>query len=144
MKLVRYLSLFCKRLLISILIWFFAAVLAALLRYDGVVVSEKYFEVLIAGVVSGVIWNIFNLFFTSQVKYQGRIDTDEVILLTFTISATTLVMLSLRIIVGIPSLPRSVPILSGLIALVLQFSIRLLQNQLQKSDIFNRSKGDPT
>ena len=64
MKLVRYLSLFCKRLLISILIWFFAAVLAALLRYDGVVVSEKYFEVLIAGVVSGVIWNILNLFFT--------------------------------------------------------------------------------
>ena len=144
MKLVLYLTLFCKRLFISILIWCFATVLAALLRYDGVVVSEKYFHVLIAGVISGFIWNIINLFFVSQIKYQGRVDTDEIILLTFTISVTTLIMFSVRILFGIPSLPRSIPILSGLVALIFQFSIRLLQNQLHKSDVFDRSKGDLT
>lgn len=119
-------------------------VFASLLRYDGVVVSEKYSHVLLTGLISGFIWNIINLFYASQIKFHGRVDTDEIILLTFTISVTTLIMFSARLLLGIPSLPRSIPILSGLIALILQFSIRLLQHQLHKSDIFDRSVGDLT
>jgi len=115
-----------KRFIESSLIWVSAAFLATILRFDGALPANKFYSIFFLGVFGGILVTFFSYAFSLYYDNQQRIAFQEALASTTSFLCTTIILTVTRFVFGLPSLPRSIPIVTGLIALFLQFASRLI------------------
>jgi FlaA1/EpsC-like NDP-sugar epimerase len=69
---------------------------------------------------------------------------EEVLVVGLAISFSTIVVFSIRIFLGFPSLPRAVPIIAGILSLVFMLVFRILANPRAIYSFSTKSKGERT
>ena len=114
------------RLIIESFVWILSAIIATWIRYDGTIYQSQFNDVILLGLVGSVFFITFNLLL-SVYKFKYRIaSVEEIIKISFAVMLTTISLILFRIIFGFTNLPRLVPLLCGLIALLLQIVLRIL------------------
>jgi FlaA1/EpsC-like NDP-sugar epimerase len=126
-------------ILVMYLYWLIASLVAVLLRFDGEFPTEKLDQILLLSLFGGPL-NIFLIFILAKNQVRYRIaSVEEVFAITVSVSIVTIILTTLRIVFDYPSLPRSVPLISGLIALIIQFFSRLLVRRKSYKDMYTRT-----
>jgi len=126
------------------LIWVFSVSIASLLRYDGSIPTHKYFQIFLLGIIGGSIWTLCNIFLKFEFFKNEKVNLDEVIILGIINTLTLVALFIMRIVLEVPLLPRSISIISGLVALLTQFTFRVIITRRLNNLIFKNSKGDNT
>lgn len=125
-------------------IWIVSALIATSLRFDGSIPDEKYIEIFKLGLLGSVFFIITSRLFNLKNSSEERINTEGVLILCTNVALVTFLLTIIRITYGVPILPRSVPIITGLIALLLKFTFRVIFDQHKYTALFNRSRGENT
>ena len=112
------------KFLLDYLIWLSSTLLAVILRYDGSLPDTSISKVINLGTLGALIYIAIGLFFSTYSRRYQEGSIEELLIYSLVISLTTLVLFSIRLIFTFPNLPRSTPIVSGLIALVLILTTR--------------------
>lgn len=133
-----------KRFVSSTLIWLISVLVATLLRFDGNFPSEKNNSIIILGVLGGVVATFLNHSFSLYGSQYRKASLEEVFALTVSTAIVTILLTVIRIVFSFPALPRSVPIIGGLISLVLQFAVRLISSRNTYKSLFVKSAGENT
>ena len=144
MKLLFELKMLFKRFVSSTLIWLISVLVATLLRFDGNFPSEKNNSIIILGVLGGVVATFLNHSFSLYGSQYRKASLEEVFALTVSTAIVTILLTVIRIVFSFPALPRSVPIIGGLISLVLQFAVRLISSRNTYKSLFVKSAGENT
>lgn len=132
------------RIIFDVTAWFVSAFLATVLRYDGAIpigVPQKFFVLGAAGAL------LFILSGLALSLYSGRYrkaSLEEVIALSLTTAFITVVLFSTRIIFTFPTLPRSVSILTGVLALIFMLVIRVISSPLVLNNFSEKNTGERT
>ena len=132
------------RMFFDISAWFVAAFLATVLRYDGAIplgVPEKF---LTLGAAGAFLFILAGLIFSLYSGRYRKASLEEVIALSLTTAFITVILFSTRIIFGIPSLPRSVSILTGVLALIFMLAIRVISSPLILNSFPEKNAGERT
>lgn len=132
------------RMFFDISAWFVAAFLATVLRYDGAIplgVPEKF---LTLGAAGAFLFILAGLIFSLYSGRYRKASLEEVIALSLTTAFITVILFSTRIIFGIPSLPRSVSILTGVLALIFMLAIRIISSPLVLNSFPEKNTGERT
>jgi FlaA1/EpsC-like NDP-sugar epimerase len=106
------------------LIWLSSTLLAVILRYDGALPDNSLSKVINLGTLGALVYITIGLFFSTYSQRYQEGSIEELLIFSLVISLTTLSIFSIRLIFAFPNLPRSTPIISGLIALVLILTTR--------------------
>ena len=130
--------------MILIFIWIVSALIATSLRFDGSIPNEKYIEIIKLGLLGSVFFVLISKLFYLNNNKDERINIEGVLILSTSVALVTFLLTLIRIIYGFPILPRSVPIITGLIALLVKFSIRVIFDQRKYTALFTRSRGENT
>ena len=133
-----------KQLMNLLFIWIVSALIATSLRFDGSIPDEKYIEIFKLGLLGSVFFIITSRLFNLKNSSEERINTEGVLILCTNVALVTFLLTIIRITYGVPILPRSVPIITGLIALLLKFTFRVIFDQHKYTALFNRSRGENT
>ena len=144
MKALQELSILLKRFISATSIWLISVVIATLLRFDGNFPAEKNIPILLLAVLGGIVATFLNHLFSLYGSQYRRASLEEVFALTVSTAIVTITLTVIRIIFSIPSLPRSVPVISGLISLILQFAVRLILSRNTYKSLFIKSAGENT
>jgi FlaA1/EpsC-like NDP-sugar epimerase len=132
------------RILFDIAAWIIAAFLATVLRFDGGIpfgVPQKF---LTLGVVGAFFFILAGLIFSLYSGRYRKASLEEVIALSLTTAFITVILFSTRIIFGLPSLPRSVSILTGVLALIFMLAIRVISSPLVLNNFPEKNAGERT
>jgi len=124
--------------------WVIAAFLATLLRYDGRIPNEKFFSVFILSIFAGLLSISLNQLFSIQNYKFEKASFEEVFVISLLAVCATGLLFFLRVITDIIILPRSVPIITGILALVIQLSYRLVLRQKYLNNLKHNAQGVPT
>ena len=133
-----------KQILILMFVWITSALIATSLRFDGSIPNEKYIEIFKLGLLGSVFFMLISRVFYFNNSKEEKINTEGVLILSTSVALVTFLLTLIRIIYGFPILPRSVPIITGLIALLLKFSVRVIFDQRKYAALFTRSRGENT
>jgi dTDP-glucose 4,6-dehydratase len=132
------------RVMLDSFSWFAAAWLASLLRFDGQLPPELSVQVLgfgiLAAIVSFLICSSFSLY---AGKYRNA-SLEEVLTLVLAVTLSSVLLFSARILAPTPSVPRSVPIISGVISLIFMLAFRVLSSPRTLRSFSNQSNGERT
>lgn len=132
------------RLVIESIIWFLSAIIATWIRYDGAINQNQFKAMFNLGILGSVTFLISN-FLLSVYKVKYRIASiEEVIKISCSVILTTLFLFILRITFNFPNLPRLVPLLCGLVALVLQIILRVVVSKKAFNYLFMNHSGIKT
>lgn len=124
--------------------WFVSAFLATVLRYDGAIplgVPQKF---LILGAAGAFLFILSGLIFSLYSGRYRKASLEEVIALSLTTAFITVVLFSTRIIFSFPTLPRSVSILTGVLALIFMLAIRVISSPLVLNNFPEKNAGERT
>jgi dTDP-glucose 4,6-dehydratase len=140
--------MFTKKRLVRALLdsasWFAASWLAALLRFDGQLPPEMDIQVfrfgILAAIVSFFVCASFSLY---AGKYRNA-SLEEVLALVLAVAISSVLLLSARILAPAPNVPRSVPIISGVLSLIFMLAFRVLSNPRSLRSFSNKSEGERT
>lgn len=128
-------------LLLIYLYWITASLVAALLRFDGEFPTEKLGQILLLSLFGGSL-NIFLNFILAKNHIRYRIASiEEVFAITVSVGIVTIVLTTIRVVFAYPSLPRSIPLISGIIALIIQFFSRLIVRRKSYKDLYAKTGG---
>lgn len=144
MKALQELNILLKRFISATSIWLISVVIATLLRFDGNFPAEKNIPILLLAVLGGIVATSLNHLFSLYGSRYRRASLEEVFALTVSTAIVTITLTVIRIIFSIPALPRSVPVISGLISLILQFAVRLILSRNTYKSLFIKSAGENT
>jgi FlaA1/EpsC-like NDP-sugar epimerase len=144
MKLLFELKMLFKRFVSSTLVWLISVLIATLLRFDGNFPSEKNSSIIVLGVLGGTVATFLNHSFSLYGSQYRKASLEEVFALTVSTAIVTILLTVIRIVFSFPALPRSVPIIGGLISLVLQFAVRLISSRNTYKSLFVKSAGENT
>ena len=141
-------TMFTKKRLVRALLdsasWFAASWLAALLRFDGQLPPEMDIQVfrfgILAAIVSFFVCASFSLY---AGKYRNA-SLEEVLALVLAVAISSVLLLSARILAPAPNVPRSVPIISGVLSLIFMLAFRVLSNPRSLRSFSNKSEGERT
>jgi dTDP-glucose 4,6-dehydratase len=121
------------RIILESLIWFLSAIIATLIRYDGSLNQNQFDDVYNLGITGAALFIATNMLL-SVYKTKYRVASiEEIMKISMSVIITALVLFLLRINFSFTDLPRSVPLLCGLIAELLQIMLRVLVSK----NVFN-------
>jgi FlaA1/EpsC-like NDP-sugar epimerase len=124
--------------------WLTATWLASLLRFDGHLPPELGMEILKFGfaavIVSIFVCGSFSLY---AGKYRNA-SLEEVLILGLAVTLSTLILFSARVLTSIPNVPRSIPIISGLLSLTFMLAFRVISNPRALHSFSTKSNGERT
>jgi dTDP-glucose 4,6-dehydratase len=124
--------------------WVLVSWLAVLLRFDGKLPIGANFEILKFGIYSATLsFVICSIFSVYAGKYRNA-SLEEVLILGLAVSVSTIVTFSIRILFEFPNLPRSVPIVSGVLALIFMLVVRMLANPRALRSFSKKTSGERT
>jgi dTDP-glucose 4,6-dehydratase len=106
-------------------IWFLSINIATILRYDGNFSSEKFIESFKISLVVALIYISLNFKLSLYSNRYQNGSIDEFIVIFFSILLATIIMFFIRLVFIFPNLPRSVPLISGLLVIVITLAFRL-------------------
>jgi dTDP-glucose 4,6-dehydratase len=140
--------MFTKKRLVRALLdsasWFAASWLATLLRFDGQLPPEMDIQVfrfgILAAIVSFFVCASFSLY---AGKYRNA-SLEEVLALVLAVAISSVLLFSARILALAPNVPRSVPIISGVLSLIFMLAFRVLSNPRTLRSFSNKSQGERT
>jgi dTDP-glucose 4,6-dehydratase len=133
-----------QRVILINLFWLLAVMIATLLRYEGNFPSAKLDQALLLGVTAGLLNAAINQIFAKNFAYHRVASLEEVFALTVSTSFVTLILTVNSLVFSFPSLPRSIPLVAGLIALLIQFFSRLVINRKTYKTLFTNLEGSNT
>lgn len=136
-----------KRLLrmsVDALAWICAGWLATMLRYDGQIPSSALNHVLKFGVLSVAVALLINSCFSLYIGRYRNASLEEFLALTLANSFSVVVIFSIRIWTGEPQVPRSVPIITGFLALNFILVSRVLATPRAFPMLSRKNKGKRT
>ena len=111
------------------LIWVCSTFLAVILRYDGTLPAYSEIKILQLGTLGAFLFIVIGMFFSIYSQRYQKGSIEELLIFSIIIAIVTLITFSIRLIFVLPNLPRSTPIVSGLIALVFILAIRFINNR---------------
>ena len=111
------------------LIWVCSTFLAVILRYDGTLPAYSEIKILQLGTLGAFLFIVIGMFFSIYSQRYQKGSIEELLIFSIIIAIVTLITFSIRLIFVLPNLPRSTPIVSGLIALVFILAIRFIYNR---------------
>lgn len=132
------------RLLLDSTSWLAAAWLATLLRFDGQLPPGMDLHLFRFGILAAI---VSFLVCTSLSLYAGKYrnaSLEEFLVLVLAVSLSTVLLFSVRILVSTPNVPRSVPIVSGVISLIFMLTFRALSNPRTLRTFAKNPKGERT
>jgi dTDP-glucose 4,6-dehydratase len=132
------------RMSIESFLWITSAMIASLIRYDGLIIKENFDEVLFLGLLGSFVYFIYNIVFAVYKNQLMRASFEEALRISISIIFTTLTLFAIRIIYGFPNLPRLTPVLCGIISLLLQIVFRIIISGKLNRKIFKKSFGIKT
>jgi len=133
-----------QRVVLINLFWLLAVTIATLLRYDGNFPSEKLDRVLLLGVIGGSLNALVNQIFAKNFANYRVASLEEVFALTVSTCFVTIILTVNLLVFSFPLLPRSVPLVAGLLALLIQFLSRLVISRKTYKTLFSNSAGSNT
>ena len=132
------------RVLLDSTSWFTASWLASLLRFDGQLPPEMNLQVfrfgILAAIISFLVCTSFSLY---AGKYRNA-SLEEVLTLVLAVAFSSVLLFSARILAPAPNVPRSVPILSGVLSLIFMLAFRVLSNPRTLRSFSKKSEGERT
>jgi FlaA1/EpsC-like NDP-sugar epimerase len=132
------------QMIFDVIAWFVSAFLATVLRYDGAIplgVPEKF---LTLGAAGAFLFILAGLIFSLYSGRYRKASLEEVIALGLTTAFITVMLFSTRIVFGLPSLPRSVSILTGVLALIFMLATRVISSPLVLNSFPEKNTGERT
>ena len=111
------------------LIWVCSTFLAVILRYDGTLPAYSEIKILQLGTLGAFLFIVIGMFFSIYSQRYQKGSIEELLIFSIIIAIVTLITFSIRLIFVLPNLPRSTPIVSGLISLVFILAIRFIYNR---------------
>ena len=133
-----------QRVVLANLFWLAAVMVATLLRYDGDFPSEKLDRVLLLGIIGGSLNAAVNQIFAKNFASYRVASLEEVFALTVSTSFVTIILTVNLLVFSFPLLPRSIPLIAGLLALLIQFLSRLVISRKTYKTLFSNSVGNNT
>jgi FlaA1/EpsC-like NDP-sugar epimerase len=100
-----------------------------ILRYDGTLPASSELKILQLGTLGAFLFIVIGMFFSIYSQRYQKGSIEELLIFSIIIAIVTLITFSIRLVFVIPNLPRSIPIVSGLIALVFILAIRFIYNR---------------
>lgn len=132
------------RILMDSISWFAAAWLSTLLRFDGQLPQGMIANIWRFGFLAVSVSLLIGISFSIYAGKYRNASLEEVLLLSLATALTTLVLFSLRVIVNVTGVPRSVPIIAGCLALIFMLVFRVLVNPRSIRPFRKRISGERT
>lgn len=137
-------SHFFIRLTESLIVWISAAFLATILRFDGTLPYSKLLPIVVLGILGGLVVTVLSFIFSLYYDREQRVTFQEVVASTTSYMFTTILLTLVRFIFEVPSLPRSVPIITGILALFLQYTGRMISARNSYRSLITNKGGKNT
>jgi len=132
------------RVLLDSASWFTASWLASLLRFDGQLPPEMNLQVFRFGILAAIISFIVCASFSLYAGKYRNASLEEVLTLVLAVALSSVLLFSARILAPVPSVPRSVPIFSGVLSLIFMLAFRVLSNPRTLRSFSKKSEGERT
>jgi dTDP-glucose 4,6-dehydratase len=143
-RILRIFQLTAKQGFGTILVWNLSVAFATILRFDGVFPGNKTYEVITFGTLAGAISIIISYLFSPYHNSRQRASIEDVLSISVTTGIITIFLTLIRIVFSVPNLPRSIPLLSGLLALIFQFALKLISSRMTYKSLFSKTIYDNT
>jgi FlaA1/EpsC-like NDP-sugar epimerase len=124
--------------------WFTASWLASLLRFDGRLPPEMDSQVLGFGILAAIVSFLICASFSLYAGKYRNASLEEVLTLVLAVALSSVLLFSARILVPTPNVPRSIPIISGVLSLIFMLAFRLLSNPRILKSFSNKAEGERT
>jgi dTDP-glucose 4,6-dehydratase len=126
----------------DVVLWFLGTFLAGFLRFDGSIPSSLFLDLLKIGLVL-VIFQFFYGLATALYSSRYRIASlEEVFVLSLGAVIVSIFGLIFRISFNYPEVPRSIPLIAGIISLLLMQISRIFRRPLRLFIPYKKSLGD--
>ena len=132
------------KFLIDVGSWFSAVFLAAILRFDGNLPNGIFSQVIYLGFSAIFLSLLFGSIFSLYAGKYRNSSFEEFLVLSLSTLLVTGISLFVRIVFEFPAVPRSVPIISGAIALIIMLAGRVLTSPQLLNRSTERSSGERT
>ena len=132
------------KFLIDVGSWFSAVFLAAILRFDGNLPNGIFSQVIYLGFSAIFLSLLFGSIFSLYAGKYRNSSFEEFLVLSLSTLLVTGILLFVRIVFEFPAVPRSVPIISGAIALIIMLAGRVLTSPQLLNRSTERSSGERT
>jgi FlaA1/EpsC-like NDP-sugar epimerase len=127
------------------LAWIAAAWLSVLLRFDGQLPQGMVVEIWRFGFLAIAISLAIGFSFSIYAGKFRNASLEEVLMLSLATAVSALILFSSRILLNLPGVPRSVPIITGLLAFIFMLVLRVLANPRSVHQFKKRvGGGEPT
>jgi dTDP-glucose 4,6-dehydratase len=123
-------------LLIDAFAWIIATPIAVLIRFDGEWNSTKFTDILFFTLMGILINLFFSILLRINFGNRNHGTVEQLLLMFISTSITATTLLLIRITLEYPSLPRLIPILTSILALLIQIGFRAIPNQTNKNNQF--------
>ena len=134
-----------SKILLDFILWFCSILLASLLRFDGKFPSGVMFEIFKLTILASSLYLCTNFILSLYSRRYQKASIEEFIAISISVSISTLLIFTYRLVFTFPNLPRSVPIISGLILLILSLASRIFyRNEVLNIFLRNKSIGENT
>ena len=124
--------------------WLAASLLASLLRFDGQLPPEMGLQVFRFGALAAIISFLVCASFSLYAGKYRNASIDEFLILVLAVALSSLLLFSARILLPSPNVPRSVPIISGALALIFMLTYRVLSSTSIRRSFSRKSDGERT
>jgi len=132
------------RVLLDSASWVAASWLASLLRFDGQLPPGMDIQVFRFGLLAAIVSFLVSLSFSLYAGKYRNASLEEVLTLVLAVTLSTVLLFSARILVSTPNVPRSVPIVSGVLSLIFMLAFRVLSNPRTLRSFTNKTEGERT
>ena len=132
------------RVLLDSASWVAASWLASLLRFDGQLPPGMDIQVFRFGLLAALVSFLVSLSLSLYAGKYRNASLEEFLILVLAVSLSSVVLFSVRILAPIPSVPRSIPIISGVLSLIFMLAFRVLSNPRTLRLFANKSEGERT
>jgi dTDP-glucose 4,6-dehydratase len=132
------------RVLLDSASWFTASWLASLLRFDGQLPPEMNLQVFRFGILAAILSFLVCASFSLYAGKYRNASLEEVLTLVLAVTLSTVLLFSARVLAVTPNVPRSVPIISGVLSLIFMLAFRVLLNPRSLRSFSKKSKGERT
>jgi FlaA1/EpsC-like NDP-sugar epimerase len=140
--------MFTKKRLARVLLdstsWLAASWLAALLRFDGQLPPEMGAQVFRFGIIAAIVSLLVCASFSIYAGKYRNASLEEFLILGLAVAISSVLLFSARILDATPSVPRSIPIISGVLSLIFMLTFRALSNPRMLRPFSNKSDGERT
>ena len=132
------------RVLLDCASWVAASWLASLLRFDGQLPPGMDIQVFRFGLLAALVSFLVSLSLSLYAGKYRNASLEEVLTLVLAVALSTVLLFSARILVPSPNVPRSVPIITGVLSLIFMLAFRVLSNPRTLRPLTIKTEGERT